>query len=89
MIILRLILLYILFSSKIFANQLPLLGDSSSSIISLDQEYQLGQAWLSLARNNIKIIDDPLTNEYLENSIKNLAQFSEIQDHRLTFLFHF
>lgn len=63
--------------------QLPDLGDSSSSIFSLDQEYQLGRAWLMAFRSQVKVIDDPLMQDYLENIIYELATYSELKDRRL------
>lgn len=63
--------------------ELPDLGDSSSSIFSLQQEYELGRIWLMAFRNQVDIQDDPLLQSYLENFIYHLATFSELKDRRL------
>ena len=44
----------------VFASELPSLGDSSSSIISPEQEHQLGRAWLSILRGQVRKHEDPL-----------------------------
>lgn len=80
----------LLFSAVIsvsaFANELPSLGDASSSIVSGQQEYQLGQAWLGLLRHQVNIIDDAQIKDYVESSVHRLAETSELRDHRLTFI---
>lgn len=63
--------------------QLPQLGDSSSSLFSLQQEYQLGRAWLMSFRNQVKTVNDPLLQDYMEDLVYRLAAFSELKDRRL------
>jgi beta-barrel assembly-enhancing protease len=63
--------------------KLPSLGDSTSSIISQQQEYELGRAWLRAYRSRIKEYDDTVLYNYLEQLIYKLAEYSELQDHRL------
>jgi predicted Zn-dependent protease len=63
--------------------QIPDLGDSSSSLFSSQQEYQLGRGWLMAFRNQAPIISDPLLTDYLEFLIYQLASFSQLQDRRL------
>lgn len=62
---------------------LPLLGDTTSSIISPQQEYELGRAWLAAFRSRVKTLDDPELQFYLENLLYDLAEHSELEDHRL------
>jgi predicted Zn-dependent protease len=68
------------------ANDLPSLGDSSSGIVSPEQEHQLGRAWLSLLRGQVPQLSDPLLKDYLERSVYRLAETSQIQDRRLEFV---
>ena len=63
--------------------KLPILGDSSSGIISKQQEYQLGRTWLKVFRSRVQEFDDPLMQDYFENLIYNLATYSELEDPRL------
>ncbi|MBL4827556.1 MAG: M48 family metallopeptidase [Spongiibacteraceae bacterium] len=63
--------------------ELPVLGNSSSGLFSLQQEYQLGRAWLSAFRSQVKTVSDPLLQVYLEDLIYKLATHSELKDHRL------
>lgn len=59
--------------------KLPALGDRSSSIVSLQQEYQTGQQWLRAFRNQAPIDDDPLIYVYLQNLIQELTTYSQLQ----------
>ncbi len=58
--------------------ELPDLGDASSAVISSQQEYELGQKILKLYRAQMPTSSDPIIYSYLENLIKDLAQYSEL-----------
>lgn len=75
-----------LIAQPVIANDLPSLGDSSSGIVSPEQEYQLGRAWLSLLRGQVPQLSDPLLKDYLERSVYRLAETSQLQDRRLEFV---
>ncbi|MEX0943866.1 MAG: M48 family metalloprotease [Pseudomonadales bacterium] len=62
---------------------LPQLGDRASSIISLEQERELGQDFLRSLRAQAPTISDPILQEYLEHLIYKLALNSELQDRSL------
>lgn len=68
------------------ANDLPSLGDSSSGIVSPEQEHQLGRAWLSLLRGQVPQLSDALLKDHLERSVYRLAETSQLQDRRLEFV---
>ncbi|MCQ4257812.1 M48 family metalloprotease [Stutzerimonas stutzeri] len=68
------------------ANDLPSLGDSSSGIVSPEQEHQLGRAWLSLLRGQVPQLSDALLKDHLERSVYRLAETSQLQDRRLAFV---
>ncbi len=68
------------------AFNLPSLGDSSSSIISPEQEHQLGRAWLSILRGQVRQLEDPLLKDYIETSVYRLAESSQLNDRRLEFI---
>ena len=63
--------------------ELPLLGDSSSGIVSKQQEYQLGRTWLKVFRSRVTEHDDPLMQLYFEELIYNLAVFSDLENPEL------
>ncbi len=63
--------------------ELPSLGDTSSSIISQQQEHELGRAWLRAYRSRIHEHQDPLLKSYLEQLLYKLATESELNDRRL------
>ncbi len=65
---------------------LPSLGDRISGTVSLSQEYQLGQQFLSQIRRSAPTIPDALLNTYLENVSFKLAARSQLQDRRLSFV---
>src|SRR5690606_14500939 len=61
------------------ANDLPKLGDSTSGVISSEQEHRLGRAWLRQLRAQAPVIQDPMIHEYLYNLVYRLASNSDIQ----------
>ena len=75
-----------LLAAPTFASELPELGDASSSIVSPDQEYQLGRAWLNVLRGQVKSLPDPLLEDFIESSVYRLAETSQLQDRRLVFV---
>lgn len=62
-----------------YANPLPNLGDSTSAVVSPEQEYRLGRAWLRQLRSQAPIIHDPLVFDYLYNLVYRLASASDIE----------
>ena len=50
-----LLLLACLLSPPVLASDLPSLGDSSSAIVSPEKEHQLGRAWLSILRVQVRL----------------------------------
>ncbi len=62
---------------------LPALGDSSSGIVSLEKEREIGQNFLRALRAQAPILNDPLLQDYLEHLIYRLASYSQLQDRRL------
>lgn len=62
---------------------LPDLGDAGGSLISIDQEYRLGRAWLRMYRASVPTHDDPVMQDYLEQLISELSVHSQLRDHRL------
>ncbi|UVE16584.1 M48 family metalloprotease [Pseudomonas sp. LS44] len=69
------------------ADDLPSLGDASSSIVSPEQEHQLGRAWLSLLRGQVDQLHDPQLKDFVETSVYRLAETSQLQDRRLEFVY--
>ena len=63
--------------------KLPNLGESSTSLFSADFEFQLGRAWLRSFRSQVRTVDDPLLQDYMENLIYDLATYSELKDRRI------
>jgi predicted Zn-dependent protease len=73
-------------SCAIAQKALPSLGDRISGTVSLGQEYEMGQQFLSQIRRSAPTIPDALLNTYLESLTYKLASSSELQDHRLSFV---
>ncbi|SEL67171.1 Putative Zn-dependent protease, contains TPR repeats [Atopomonas hussainii] len=70
----------------IASNDLPGLGDASSGLISPEQEYQLGRAWLNIVRGQIPSLDDPILKDFVERSVYRLSESSQLSDRRLEFV---
>ena len=64
-------------------NELPTFGDSTSSIISLQKEREIGQQFLRAVRAQAPTLDDPVLQDYLEHLTYHLASNSQLQDRRL------
>ncbi|MDX1299740.1 MAG: M48 family metalloprotease [Pseudomonas sp.] len=75
-----------LLATPSMASDLPSLGDASSSIVSPQQEHQLGRAWLSLVRGQVSQLDDPQLKDFIETSVYRLSETSQLQDRRLEFV---
>ncbi|TIH08509.1 M48 family metalloprotease [Pseudomonas leptonychotis] len=75
-----------LLATPAMASDLPSLGDASSSIVSPQQEHQLGRAWLSLVRGQVSQLDDPQLKDFVETSVYRLSETSQLQDRRLEFV---
>ena len=75
-----------LLASPGFADDLPSLGDASSSIVSPQQEYQLGRAWLGMLRAQVSQLSDPQLKDFVETTVYRLAETSQVQNPRLEFI---
>lgn len=62
------------------ARALPELGDPAAGLLSPDQEYRLGRAWLRQLHGQVPLLNDPLVQEYVEQLIYRLASYSALQD---------
>lgn len=65
------------------SNDLPILGDTVSAIVSPEKEFVVGRAWLRNLRSKAPIITDPLLNDYLQSLIYRLAAQSELDKPKL------
>ncbi|MDX1693690.1 MAG: M48 family metalloprotease [Ketobacteraceae bacterium] len=64
-------------------NELPTLGDRASGVVSPEQEYRLGRAWLRQLRAHVPTIEDPLIYDYLEHLLYLLASNSDLSSPNL------
>ncbi len=51
--------------ARLAASELPDLGDSSASVLSAEDDYRLGQAFMRNLRQHVEIIEDPELNAYI------------------------
>lgn len=63
--------------------QLPQLGDTSSGLVSRARENELGEMWLRMFRSQVRTSSDALLQQYVENSLKSLAEYSPLEDKNL------
>mgnify|MGYP000722387235 CR=1 FL=1 len=66
------------------ANNLPVIGDFSSSVISLGSEYSLGQGIVRNIRSSNASIDDPIVISYMQDLTWDLTSTSALQDKRIS-----
>ena len=70
-----------LLTGPVSANDdLPVLGDPTSALMSADQEYRLGRAWLRSLRGQTSIMNDPMVQEYVESLVYRLASYSDLKE---------
>ena len=62
---------------------LPVIGDASSSVISIASEYNLGRLYMAQLRRSLPEYLDPVTQDYAEHLVYRLSEFSELPDRRL------
>jgi|TARA_B110000483_G_scaffold238557_1_gene315414 predicted Zn-dependent protease len=58
--------------------QLPSLGETSSSVISMDLELQIGEAWLRSFYRQTPLNRDYLLQDYIEKLVQQLKPYSQI-----------
>ena len=61
-------------------NDLPVLGDASSSLISPALEKQIGRDFLKQIHSSMPTISDPILKYYVELQLTDLAQYSELRE---------
>ena len=80
--LLKSIFLMILGHALVSEENLPELGDASSSAISIDQEYNLGRLFVAQIRGSTPQYNDPLVLDYLEHLVYRLSEYSQLNDRR-------
>ncbi|WP_415891028.1 M48 family metalloprotease [Neptuniibacter sp. SY11_33] len=63
--------------------QLPDIGGSGYSIITPQQEYLLGRAWVRMLRGSSRLYKDAVVSQYVEELTWNLVTYSQLTDRRL------
>lgn len=66
-------------------NNLPSLGDSSSSTLSIENENRLGKQFMMVVRRQLPLIDDDLATQYLQTIGDKLASHSNKGNRHLYF----
>lgn len=59
---------------------IPLLGDSSSALVSLETEGRIGESFLKQIRAGLPLSQDPLLKYYTDVQLRRLTQYSELRD---------
>lgn len=63
--------------------QLPALGENSAGLISLADEYELGQALIKRYRASVPTSKDPFIEDYLQRLLRQIVSHSDLSDKRL------
>lgn len=61
---------------------LPSISDGGFST-TLQEEYLLGRTWVRMLRGSARLYEDPVVVAYLEDLLWDVAQYSQLTDHRL------
>ncbi len=61
-------------------NDLPLLGDASSSLISPEMERQIGEDFLKQVRSALPTVKDPILKYYVDNQLRQLVEYSQLRE---------
>ena len=76
--------LILVFSCTLIPEEdLPVIGDAYSSVISIASEYNLGRLYMAQLRRSLPEYLDPVTQDYAEHLVYRLSEFSELTDRRL------
>ncbi len=73
-------------SQEALHDTIPTIGNSSSSLVSIEQEKILGKAWLRALRQQTKIYDNAIVENYLSNLVYSLAPNSQVLDRDFRFV---
>ncbi len=65
------------------ADNLPALGDASSSLISPALEREIGQQFMKQIRSALPTVKDPILKYWVEVNLADLAQHSQLRDNAL------
>lgn len=82
--LLPLCLLLTLTSASHSTPELPSLGDSTSGLISLQQEKELGTEWLRSLRSQAPTIEDPMILTWFQDLVYELVPNAGLQDPQLS-----
>lgn len=64
-------------------SSLPEIGSEGYSVITQQQEYNLGRAWVRMLRGSTRIYEDPQVSQYLKELTWSLVTHSQLSDRRL------
>lgn len=62
---------------------LPELGDSTSAVVSRQQEQEMGEAWLRMFRSRVPDYNDPEIEAWLEQLLQRIVQHSSLRNKEL------
>ncbi len=62
------------------ADDLPVVGDASSRLISPQLERQLGESFLKQVHAALPTVDDPILKYYVQRQLAGLVQYSELRE---------
>ena len=66
-------------------SDLPAIGSAGDSVISRDEEYQLGRMVVAGLRDQGQILDDPEINDYIQNLGSRIAAQAQESPQRFQF----
>ena len=73
-------------SRETLHDTLPTIGNSSSSLVSIEQEKLLGKAWLRALRQQTRVYSNAIVENYFSNLVYTLAPNSQVTDREFRFV---
>ena len=73
-------------SQETLHDTIPTIGNSSSSLISIEQEKALGKAWLRALRQQTREYNNAIVENYFRNLVYTLAPNSQVIDRNFSFV---
>ena len=80
-----LMILMLQFAPRVYGSDLPDMGNPAGTLISLQEEKELGKEFMRNIRHSLTLVDDPVCNSYISSLGHRLASQIDTKDQTFTF----
>lgn len=74
------------YANETIHDSIPTIGNTASSLVSVEQEKRLGKAWLRALRQRTQVYDNAIVENYFSNLVYSLAPNSQVIDRDFRFV---